>query len=540
MTRTIRARVLALGAAAAVTVGGLAVAAQAAPAAPERSAAAATTAVAPADDQAALAQTLTWTADNSTTRYKSAPTEATAGPTTIVFENSLATGNTSGMQHTLTFDTSGGEYNDDVDVNILAYPSDENDGRWEVEVNLTEGTYKFFCSIPGHGQMVGELVVTGGGGDPGEDTTPPVVTASIDGEQDADGSYLGQATVTLDATDEGGSGVETVEYQVDDLGWQPYTEPVVVDEVGDHTIGYRATDAAGNASAEGNDPFTVVAADGPDQTPPEVMAMLHGETNADGAYLGSAEVMLSATDSQSEIASIEYQLDGGDWTTYTDMFSVTEVGDHTLAYRATDAAGNVSEVGEETFTVVEGADDDTTAPVSTASVAGTQDAAYDYVGEVTVTLTATDEGSGVDRVEYRLDDGGWTAYDEPVVVDDLGEHTMQHRAVDLGGNVSEVGTVGFTIVDDAPAPACESPDPSPVVVMGSVGTDVRNRVTSDGSCTIDDLIRDEARWSSHATFMTHVRAVLSGLLEEGYVTGSERTRIVTAADRSDVGKDRNP
>lgn len=485
------------------------------------------------------AQTLTWTADNSTTRYKTAPTEAVAGPTTIVFENSTATGNTSGMQHTLTFDTAGGEYNDDVDVDILASPTDENDGRWEVEVDLTVGTYKFLCTIPGHGQMQGELVVTGGGGgEPGDDTTAPEVDVSLAGEQDSAGAYIGQATATVQATDEeGGSGVASVEYQVDDLGWQPYTEPVVVDEVGDHTIGYRATDEAGNVSEEGNTPFSVVAVDGPDTTAPTVEGMVHGETNADGDYLGRAEVMLTADDAQSGVASVEYALDGGDWTTYTDVVEVTGVGDHTVTYRATDVAGNVSEVGELTFTVVEAPDDDTVAPVATASVAGTQDDSWAYRGEVTVTLAATDEGSGVARTEYLLDDGDWTTYDEPVTVDAEGTHSLQYRAVDLGGNVSEVGTVGFTIVADAPAPACPRPDPSPVVVMGDVGTDVRNRVTDDGTCTIDDLIRDEARWSSHDTFMTHVRSVLAGLLEDGYVTGAERTKIVNAATRSTVGKE---
>ncbi|MEO9322793.1 hypothetical protein ABFT23_04835 [Nocardioides sp. C4-1] len=485
------------------------------------------------------AQTLTWTADNSTTRYKTAPTEAVAGPTTIVFENSTATGNTSGMQHTLTFDQGGGEYNDDVEVNILAYPSDENAGRWEVEVDLSVGTYKFLCTIPGHGQMTGELVVTdGGGGEPGEDTTAPEVDVELAGEQDADGAYIGQATATVTATDEeGGSGVASVEYQVDDLGWQPYTEPVVVDEVGDHTIGYRATDEAGNASAEGNTAFSVVGVDGPDTTPPTVEAMVHGETNDDGAYLGRAEVMLMADDAQSGVASVEYALDGGEWTAYTDVVAVTEVGEHTVAYRATDVAGNVSEAGELTFTVVEAPDDDTEPPVATASVAGTQDSSWSYRGEVTVTLAATDEGSGVARVEYLLDDGDWTTYDEPVTVDDEGAHSVQYRAVDLGGNVSEVGTVGFTIVADTAAPACPAPDPSPVVVMGDVGTDVRNRVTDDGSCTIDDLIRDEARWSSHDAFMTHVRSVLAGLLESGYVTGAERTKVVNAATRSTVGKE---
>ena len=54
---------------------------------------------------AAPVQTLTWIGNNSTTEYASAPTGALPGETTIVFENSEATGNTTGMSHTLTFDT---------------------------------------------------------------------------------------------------------------------------------------------------------------------------------------------------------------------------------------------------------------------------------------------------------------------------------------------------------------------------------------------------------------------------------------------------
>src|SRR5690349_23590692 len=82
---------------------------------------AATAAAAPAPAAvAAAAQTLNWTADGDVTRYKSAPTTASAGETTIVFENSVATGNNVGMPHTLTFDTSTAGYNHDVTLNILA------------------------------------------------------------------------------------------------------------------------------------------------------------------------------------------------------------------------------------------------------------------------------------------------------------------------------------------------------------------------------------------------------------------------------------
>src|SRR4051794_28590719 len=104
---------------------------------------------------AAADQVLTWTASDSMTGYRSAPATAVAGPATIVFENSAATGNTTGMTHTLTFDVSGAGYNHDVNVNIIASPFDAQGGHHEVQVNLTPGTYHYFCAIPGH-QMTGE------------------------------------------------------------------------------------------------------------------------------------------------------------------------------------------------------------------------------------------------------------------------------------------------------------------------------------------------------------------------------------------------
>lgn len=85
----------------------------------------------------AAAQVLTWTASSRTDQYASFPTTAVAGPATLVFENSAATGNDIGMPHTLTFDVSDPEYNHDVPLNILANPGDDNGGRHTVDVTLT-------------------------------------------------------------------------------------------------------------------------------------------------------------------------------------------------------------------------------------------------------------------------------------------------------------------------------------------------------------------------------------------------------------------
>ncbi|TNH27869.1 copper-binding protein [Micromonospora orduensis] len=475
-------------------------------------------------------QVLTWTADDDTTRYKSVPTQAVAGPTTIIWENSAATGNTTGMPHTLTFDTSTEGYNHDVTLNILANPFDANDGRHQATVTLSPGRYRYFCAIPGHSQMVGELVVTEGGG--GEDTTAPTVSAAVSGDRDADGNYVGAATVTVSATD-AGSGVDTVEYQVDDTSFQPYTQPVRLTAVGDHSVQFRATDQAGNTSAVGSVAFRIVEPTQEDTTAPVVTAALAGDRDGDGNYIGTATATLTATDAGSGVATIEYALDGAAFTPYANPVVVSGVGMHMLHYRATDVAGNTSAEQMAHFTVVAPAQEDETPPTVSVTVTGDRNDDGGYVGAATVTLTAVDDGSGVASVEYGLDTEAWTAYTAPVTVRATGAHTLRYRATDAAGNASTEQSTTFTVVADG-TDACPGSDTRATVVIDGDDTGVANVDTGDG-CTINDLIDEHADHPGHAAFVRHVETVTTALVTGGSLTKRQQGAIVRAAARSEVG-----
>ncbi|MFF1417671.1 OmpL47-type beta-barrel domain-containing protein [Streptomyces sp. NPDC058280] len=488
------------------------------------------------DNREAAAQVLTWTAGDPIDRYLSFPTTAVAGATTIVFENSAATGNTTGMPHTLTFDVSDPEYNNDVPLNILANPSDANGGKYTVEVNLTPGRYRFHCSIPGHGQMTGILTVTEGGG--GDDTTAPETAAKVEGQQNGDGAYVGSATVTVTATDDG-SGVQTTEYAVGADGpWQAYTAPVVVDQVGEHTIRYRATDKAGNAAAEKSVDFTVVAPPTDDTTAPETSATVSGEKDEAGNYLTMATVTVTASDTGSGVNTIEYALGAdGAWQPYTAPVMVHETGTHTVRYRAADKAGNAAAEKSVGFTVVEPPAQDTTAPVTSAAVTGEKNSNGAFITSAKVTLTATDADSGVDKTEYSLDGGPYLAYTTPVIVDRVGYHTLAHRATDKAGNTSQAKQVSFTIAQGGgvPAPNCPEFDERLTVIVGTVDTGVPNRLTRN-RCTINELIEDEREWTSQALFLKHVDGVLDKLLTDNVIDQREFNKITKAAKQSKIGK----
>ncbi|MFE6698499.1 OmpL47-type beta-barrel domain-containing protein [Streptomyces sp. NPDC057718] len=481
-------------------------------------------------------QVLTWTAGDPIDHYLTAPETAVAGKATIVFENSTATGNTTSMPHTLTFSTSDPEHNQDVQLNILANPSDSEGGKHSVEVTLTPGTYLYSCTIPGHGQMKGVLTVTEGGG--GDDTEAPATSAKVDGDQNGDGAYIGQATVTVEATD-AGSGVDTVEYALGaDGAWQPYTAPVVVDEVGDHTVRYRATDKAGNAAEEKSVDFAVAAPPTDDETPPETSATVTGEKDDAGAYLGMATVTVTASDTGSGVNTIEYALGAdGEWKPYTAPVMVHELGEHTVRYRATDRSGNVADEKSVAFTVVEPPSQDQTAPETSVKVEGDKNSDGAFITSAKATVTATDDDSGVDKVEYSLDGGPYLAYTAPVIVDRVGHHSIAHRATDKAGNTSEAKKVSFTIAQGGgvPAPNCAELDERHTVFVGTIDTGVPNRITRN-RCTINELIEDEKDWSSNALFLKHVKAVLDKLKTDGVIDQRERKAINQAAKASGIGK----
>ncbi len=185
-----------------------------------------------------------------------------------------------------------------------------------------------------------------------------------------------------------------------------------------------------------------------DTTPPVTTAALSGTQGSGGWYTGPVQVTLSAADAADGVASTQYQIDLGAWQTYAAPFTVTGDGTHTVAYRSTDNAGNVEQTEETTVKI------DTTAPVTTATLAGTQGSAGWYTGPVQVTLAATDATSGVAATSYRIDGGAAHGYTAPFTVTGDGTHTVTFFSTDAAGNVEATETKTFKI--DATAPVTTS------------------------------------------------------------------------------------
>jgi peptidoglycan/xylan/chitin deacetylase (PgdA/CDA1 family) len=281
------------------------------------------------------------------------------------------------------------------------------------------------------------------------DTTAPTSSISCNGGT-CGGWYGAALSVSLQAGD-AGSGVAVIRYTTDGTDPTPtstaYAAPFNVSST--TTVKYRAWDVAGNAEATNSQTIQV------DTTAPTSSITCNGAA-CSSWYGGSVSVSLSATDDPggSGVGSIHYTTDGStpslSSTTYTAPFSVASTT--TVKYRAWDNAGNAEATNSQLVQV------DTTAPTASIRCNGTTCAAW-YNAAVTVSLLATDGGSGVASIHYTTDGSAPTlaspTYSAPFSV--ASTTTVRYQAWDVAGNASTIGTQTIQLDTTAPSVTITSP-----------------------------------------------------------------------------------
>jgi hypothetical protein len=206
----------------------------------------------------------------------------------------------------------------------------------------------------------------------------------------------------------------------------------------------------------------------PDVTPPVTTCVLDG-TLVGGVYISDVTVSLSAVDDISGVQYTMYKIDAGVYEPYSAPFMVTEDGDYTVYFYSVDNEGNQETEQSCTFTV----EKDVTPPVTTCTLEGTMQGDV-YISNVTVTLTATDDTSGVADTFYKLDGGSYAEYTAPLIVSDEGEHTVYFYSMDTMGNQETEKSSTFTIQREQP-PALE------ITIAGGIGVSatIKNIGTAD-------------------------------------------------------------
>lgn len=141
-----------------------------------------------------------------------------------------------------------------------------------------------------------------------------------------------------------------------------------------------------------------------------------------------------------------------DTTVTTTDYALSELlSDTTYYWKVTAHNANGSTAADAVFTFTTPTPQDQVAPNTEATVQGDVYGDW-YRSDVLLTLSATDEGSGVAHTEYRAQgEEAWILYDGPVLIEEEGAHVIEYRSIDHAGNVEENKLLTFALDKTAPS-----------------------------------------------------------------------------------------
>ncbi|WP_240360320.1 adventurous gliding motility protein AgmC [Pyxidicoccus caerfyrddinensis] len=249
----------------------------------------------------------------------------------------------------------------------------------------------------------------------------------------------------------------TYECSLDGAAFAACTDPVTFTGLaqGNHTLAVRARDTAGNV-----DPTPATYAWTVDQTAPDTTIV-----SGPAALTNSSSATFDFSSNESPV-TYQCSLDGAAFVACTDPRTFTGLsdGNHTLAVRAVDAAGNIDGSPATHAWTVDTTPPDTTIVSGPASVTNSNSATFDFSSP---DATAT--------FECSLDGAAFVACTDPRTFTGLadGNHTLSVRARDTAGNVDPTPATYAWTVDTAP--------PDTTIVSGPSGLTASTSATFDFS-----------------------------------------------------------
>ncbi|HEX5618471.1 MAG TPA: Ig-like domain repeat protein [Solirubrobacteraceae bacterium] len=340
----------------------------------------------------------------------------------------------------------------------------------------------------------------------GSDTTRPTdTTATV-----APGWHAEPLTVDVTATDAGGAGVDAVMWRISQFGAPTGSAPIQTVS-GDHAsvtfqdegrwlLETRARDRSGNLSLQWRQHYINLDFTVPTDT-----------TDIPATWQNSRTFSWSGDDALSGVDTFEYMVNAGAPQTAVVGATVTVPSDgiFVIDHRVLDAAGQTSGWTTDTLKV------DTVLPANTTAVPASTWRAT----ALSLPLTGTDDRSGLDKIQWRLN-GGTITDGGPAVIDADGEYTLETRAVDAAGNETawRSDTVRVDVTDpvnDTPAASTDWRSTDYVVHVegsdgdgsgvagvevkidgGAVSTDPDVTVAGDGEHTLETRIVDNVGHTS--------------------------------------------
>jgi hypothetical protein len=137
-------------------------------------------------------------------------------------------------------------------VSVRADGADDRGGRMSFSVKVDDAAAvtstdarSATATVSGDGRHTVTVTATDRAGNT---SAPSVSEINIDATNPSGSAVVNDRKVTVTATD-ATSGVDRIEYAIGTGAWTPYSAAISAPDAGKHTVGYRAVDKAGNASA---------------------------------------------------------------------------------------------------------------------------------------------------------------------------------------------------------------------------------------------------------------------------------------------------
>lgn len=256
---------------------------------------------------------------------------------------------------------------------------------------------------------------------------------------DSDSWNKSSVTITLTASDSV-SGADKTYYSTD--GSDPttaYGGPFILSDDGTYSIKYYSTDHAGNSESIKTANYQVKI----DKSAPSTT--VSGLENSDNWHTEAVTVTLEASDSLSGVDKTYYSTDVSSAVdVYDGPFTISEDGSYNIKYYSQDKAGNSESTKTASVKI------DKTAP--STEISGLDSEGWNK-SSVTITLSASDSVSGVDKTYYSADGSNPAlTYSSPFTLSTEGTYTIKYYSIDKAGNSETVKSADSTIQIDTTSP----------------------------------------------------------------------------------------
>ncbi|MBN2613881.1 MAG: hypothetical protein JXB00_20150 [Bacteroidales bacterium] len=260
-----------------------------------------------------------------------------------------------------------------------------------------------------------------------------------------------RSKIIIKSNDNQGVGIENIFYRLNDNEEKKYTVPLQAAylEQGEHKITFYAKDKVGNTEEPNVFSFYV------DKTPPVIVQEILGKSFFAGGKeysSGRSQLKLTTLDNKAGVKEVYYSLNNGEYKKYDRPFYLSNVtGNLTVKAYALDNVNNKTEsveMGDKTSLPYV----DLTGPNVKHGFSGPlfvfRDTVY-ICGKTKIMLKAVDSESGLERIEYTVDNANTEIYSNEFSIGEQGLHKVNVTGYD---NVENTSSSEFVVIVDNTGP----------------------------------------------------------------------------------------